>query len=193
MHRGWKAGLAILLAVPTAFAERAVAGGRGGFGSSGGFLSVPGRHGIARTRILQRPGLGQNGVRDGIFPWWGLPWFGDWGYWPEQGQQAPAAPVVMVVPYAAPAPAEAYKPEKAEPVTHEYKVEGNAAPATFAIALKDGTIRAADAVWVNAGGLHFITPEGTTTRVSIDAVDRGRTKSLNQAKNLQLWLPPAAE
>lgn len=64
-------------------------------------------------------------------------------------------------------------------------------PAYFALALKDGTKLSAAAVWVQGGDLRYVDAEGANRRVPLASVDRAVTRELNQARNLNLRLPPA--
>jgi hypothetical protein len=126
-----------------------------------------------------------------------LPYFplfpGGWDY----GYAAPYTPPPAVTIVQAPPP---YIPAPPPPLPHaeihEYKVAPESAtaaePPSFAIALKDGSVRSAMAVTTQGDTLHYVDPEGRHERVSLDAVDRETTTRLNRARNLPLRLPPPA-
>ena len=64
-------------------------------------------------------------------------------------------------------------------------------PTFFAIALKDGTKLSAAAVWVQGSDLRVVDAEGANRHIPLAAVDRTATRELNQARHLNLRLPPA--
>jgi hypothetical protein len=59
---------------------------------------------------------------------------------------------------------------------------------TFSIALQDGTVRFAVAVWVQDGMAHYIGENGTAERASLAAIDRETTYRLNAEHGLKLRL-----
>jgi hypothetical protein len=174
MHSGAKAGLALLLALSPCLAQH-----HGGVRFAVGINTRGGFHGR---------GFGANGFAYPV----GYPWFGGYDY----AAPPPAAqPLVIVVPYPMAPPAAPYQPETAKPVLHEYKPEPDppGEPAAFSIALKDGTVRYAAAVWVSDGRVNYFSPDGASGALDAAAVDHARTRSLNLQKNLQLQLPAVAQ
>lgn len=59
----------------------------------------------------------------------------------------------------------------------------------FLIALKDKTINAAAAYWVDGPMLNYITQPGVHVIVRLDLVDRGLSRELNRQRNVELRLP----
>ena len=127
--------------------------------------------------------------------WGAAPWgYGENDYddgWPpdfsDRSSQAPAqtGPQV-IVPEVPPPP-----PEPVRPVIREYiwpESSGREA-VPFSIVSKDGTVRFAVAVWVQAGVLHFTAPDKTSGQIALNTVDRRATAQLNAEKRLRLALP----
>lgn len=103
----------------------------------------------------------------------------------------PATSVVVVEPLPAPvaplpppAPIRSAIQEVNPPPTTE-------PPAFFAIALREGAPLTAAAVWVQGSDLRYVDAEGTNRRIPLSAVDRKATREMNQARHLNLQLPPA--
>ena len=67
----------------------------------------------------------------------------------------------------------------------------DAPPAFFVIALKNGSRLAAAAVWVQGNDLRYVDADDQNRRVALAEEDRSATRELNQARNLNLRLPPA--
>jgi hypothetical protein len=59
----------------------------------------------------------------------------------------------------------------------------------FLIALKDKTINAAAAYWVDGPMLNYITQQGVHVIVRLDLVDRGLSRELNRQRNVEFRLP----
>jgi len=59
----------------------------------------------------------------------------------------------------------------------------------FLIALKDSTIEAAIAYWVDGATLHFVNLQGRQDSVPLDQVDRDMSKRLNQGRRIGFGLP----
>ena len=95
-------------------------------------------------------------------------------------QQAPPAPVRSEIhDYKEPAPLPTTPPiAKGEEVT-------------FLIALNDGSVHAASAVWVQDKVLHYIDSDDRHHEVPLQSVDRALTRRLNRERKLDLWLPAA--
>jgi hypothetical protein len=93
-------------------------------------------------------------------------------------------PRVPAVPPPPPAPIRSSIQELNPPPTSE-------PPTFFAIALKDGTRLSAAAVWAQGNELRYVDADGVNRRVQLAAIDRTVTRELNQARHLNLRLPPA--
>lgn len=59
----------------------------------------------------------------------------------------------------------------------------------FLIAMKDKTINAAAAYWVDGPILNYITQQGVHVIVRLDLVDRGLSRELNRQRNVEFRLP----
>lgn len=59
----------------------------------------------------------------------------------------------------------------------------------FLIAMKDHTIYAASAYWVEDGTLNYITIQGSQNSASLDLVDRETSRRLNRDRNVSFGLP----
>ena len=63
-------------------------------------------------------------------------------------------------------------------------------PTVFLIALKDHTVVAAIAYWVQDDGLNWISRDAKTNMMSLSLVDRTFSKQLNDERKVQFRLPP---
>jgi hypothetical protein len=72
-------------------------------------------------------------------------------------------------------------PTDANPIEQE--------PATFSIALENGTVHSAEAAWVQNGTLHFVSSEGVQRQISLSLVDRNLTEKLNRQKKIRFRVP----
>ena len=59
----------------------------------------------------------------------------------------------------------------------------------FLIALRDKTINAAAAYWVDGPMLNYVTQQGVHVIVRLDLVDRGLSRDLNRQRNVEFRLP----
>jgi hypothetical protein len=59
----------------------------------------------------------------------------------------------------------------------------------FLIAMKDKTINAAAAYWVDGPMLNYVTQQGVHVIVRLDLVDRGLSLDLNRQRNVEFRLP----
>ncbi|MGZ6465580.1 MAG: hypothetical protein ACXWSC_21850 [Bdellovibrionota bacterium] len=101
--------------------------------------------------------------------------------------------LVVVEPAATPA-APALPPEPIRSSIQDLKpAASDAPPALFVIALKNGSRLAASAVWVQGNDLRYVDADDQNRRVPLADVDRTATRELNQARNLNLRLPPPAQ
>ena len=103
----------------------------------------------------------------------------------------PAAPAVVqpaghavVTEYTWPATTAASSPSA-------HSASSESEPQAFAIVLKNGSTLSAVAVFASDDGLHYVDPDARHMRISMRAVDRAATLKLNQARNLDLYLPAA--
>jgi hypothetical protein len=117
--------------------------------------------------------------------------------------QYPVAPNVIVIQQPAPVAqqpaAPKAPPSPARPEIREYVEASPAGPLpsqeeqpVFEIALKDGSVHQAVAVWAAGEDLHYIDTEGRRRRVSLAAIDRAATRRLNRQRNLRLPVPMPA-
>jgi hypothetical protein len=102
---------------------------------------------------------------------------------PQQSQSAP--PVVVNNNYGVPMPPNAVMggPPQTEPE------DAASEPAHYLIALKDHTIFAATAYWVDGDTLHYFTAGNVHNQASLTLVDRDFTKRLNQEQGLDVNIP----
>ena len=91
---------------------------------------------------------------------------------------------------------EAPKPEREEgqpiskaQVAPATRAVADAKPTIYLIALKDSTVRSALGFWVEKGTLHYVTPQGTINRVTLDMVDKAVSEQLNAERQLEFKLP----
>jgi hypothetical protein len=111
---------------------------------------------------------------------------------PNSGQDQP---VVIVNQY--------FRPDQAPAVSSTAPDPTNVAPAPtvsannkpdqpyFLIAMKDTTIYAASAYWVENNTLNYVTLQGNENRVSLDLVDRELSSRLNRDRSVAFGLPGA--
>jgi hypothetical protein len=75
-----------------------------------------------------------------------------------------------------------------EPKQEVRRVPASDRPTIYLIALKDSTIRQAIGYWVEQGTLHYVTPQSTINRITLDNVDRELSHQLNSERNLEFDL-----
>jgi hypothetical protein len=187
-------------------------GFRGGFGKGFGFN----RFGFNR---FNRFGFNRGfGFAGGFWPWVsvGYPWWGwdsGWGWdspyyggYPSSGYDYPyysgydpnyysvspgysSTPSTIVLPQAPQQQQVVVQP--AQPIVQEFRDEfgQSRGEVTYLIALKDGSIRAAVAYWVDGGNLHYITRNRQEKVLSLDQVDRGFSDRLNRDQRVPFHLP----
>lgn len=188
-------------------------GGRGGF--SAGAL----RSGGVRSGTAFRGGFRTGGFRGvtrfrgygyGFYPGWGyLGWWnpfwwdygdlGDYGYgYPDYGYPAypppteyePSPGVVIISNQAPPQPAIVEVPPapsawNAGPTTQAKKYE----EPLYLLAMKDGTIRAVLAYWVDGTTVHYVTMDHEQKQTALSSLDRGLSERLNRERNVTFQLP----
>lgn len=137
--------------------------------------------------LLHRSQFGRQFGSD-FFPY--FPFFGDYA----EAYPPPNGAFMWQSPYETASPSIPMKP--GHPVIHDYPENDKTAasgssPATFTIALKDGSTRSAETVWIQDNALHCLDSQGNEDVLSSDRIDRDATHRLNREKNLHLELPPA--
>lgn len=120
------------------------------------------------------------------------------GYDSEAGYPAPSQSPVVIIN-------QNFRPGVVNPVIRDYsntplpeptlKVFDAPGPATndqpviYLIAMKDHTIFATVAYWVEGDTLNYVTAEGSHNRASLDLVDREFSKQLNDERHVEFKLP----
>lgn len=94
-------------------------------------------------------------------------------------EQAPGRQVTQTAPVAAPAPV----------ATPQLTPTNQDRDVIFMIAMKDHTIYAASAYWVEDGTLSYVTIQGDQNSVSMDLVDRDLSQRLNRDRRIAFGLP----
>lgn len=116
----------------------------------------------------------------------------------QQGGNASDQPVVIVNQYFRPDQAPVPQTSTAPQTTNI--VPGPAAPVAvnnkadqpyFLIAMRDTTIYAASAYWIDGNTLNYVTIQGNENQVSLDLVDRELSKRLNRDRSVAFGLPAA--
>jgi hypothetical protein len=64
-------------------------------------------------------------------------------------------------------------------------------PTIYLIAMKDNTIFASIAYWVDGETLNYVTKDGSINHASLELVDRDFSKQLNAERNVEFRLPAA--
>jgi hypothetical protein len=151
-------------------------------------------------------GLGWN---YGYWPWYGSYYgYGAYDYpsysYPAYGYSAyQASPAVNLVYAPSSEQTEPVYAARPNPVIREYDSYGQqvnrapagatggatGAPPIYLIALRDGTIRAAEAYWVERGTLHYVTLQHEQRQASLDSVDRNLSAQLNRERRVAFSLP----
>lgn len=126
--------------------------------------------------------------------WGGFGYGYDYGYGGDlAAAPVPAPPVVNSVVFEPP-PVILPPPEPIHSSIQSFTpAASNAPPAFYVIALKNGSHSDATAVWVQGNDLHYVDADDQNHRVPLADVDRKATRELNQARNLNLRLPPPAQ
>ncbi|MEI9814807.1 MAG: hypothetical protein WDO18_20185 [Acidobacteriota bacterium] len=110
---------------------------------------------------------------------------------PDSGQQD--SPVVIVNQYfrddrPVSDPQSAVAPAPAASV-NAAPVKNTPEAPIFLIAMKDHTIYAASAYWVEDNTLNYVTIQGNENRVSMDLIDRDLSRRLNRDRSVSFGLP----
>lgn len=75
-----------------------------------------------------------------------------------------------------------------QPRTGNLAPQADDKPTIYLIALKDSSIHSAIGYWVEDSTLHYVTPQGTANRVTLDQVDRDITEQLNRDRHIEFTL-----
>lgn len=110
------------------------------------------------------------------------------GYDSGPGYAPPPSPLVILN--------QNYRPEVVNPVIRDYTntplpqaAAHDDQPTIYLIAMKDHTIFATVAYWVQGDMLNYVTAEGSHNRASLDLVDRELSKQLNDERHVEFKLP----
>jgi hypothetical protein len=194
-------------------------GGRGGFsgggfrggvrgggfrGSFGGFRGgFRGSYGWPFSNFYSYPFAYGGGYYDPfLWDWDYDSGYSNWGAYPSYGGYGSygygyANPSVLVISNGVPQSQPPVVVEQAppEPAVREY----SAAPPPsqpkqyeeplYLLAMKDGTIRAVLAYWVEGSTVHYVTMEHEQKQMPLSALDRGLSERLNRERNVTFSLP----
>ena len=105
--------------------------------------------------------------------------------------QQPVTPVVINYNFGTPPPAsQDVAGDREQPADQD---TGVAEPSHYLIALKDHTIYAASAYWVDGDTLHYFTAGNVHNQASLALVDREFTERLNKEAGVEVKLPAPAK
>ena len=116
---------------------------------------------------------------------WGLPFvpFAGYGASYSDDYLPPPVSVIVIMPPQVEAPSgpPPPPPPPARPEMKEYTWpnSSNDSSDTFAIVLKNGTVKRALAYCIQDEDLSYVTPQGTGERIQLEAVDREATREAN--------------
>lgn len=152
---------------------------RGFFPNHGLF---PRFHGFSSPLIFGSFGFGYPYVDPFYWPSYTYPYYPAPYYsYPDYSYPVePAAPVVIYQNYGP-------SPPPARASIREYP--DNPVPPLYLIALRDGSIRVANAYWVEGNTLHYVTEQHERKQVSLDEVDRRFSERLNRERRVDFRLP----
>lgn len=184
----------------------------GGFHGGGGFIGSGFRGGLAggfrgyyAPYLYNYPWYGSGYYYPGYYgysPYIGAyPYISDYGY-PAYDYSYPASPNVTVVYAQQPAPAPDAVPVPVNtnvvPASgHTYDqygqevkpAENSDASPIYLVAMKDHTIYAASAYWVDGKTLHYVTLQHQEKQAPLDQVDRSLSQQLNRERRVAFHLP----
>jgi hypothetical protein len=172
-------------------------------GPGGPNRGFPGRGGIGFNRGFNRGVVGYPFFFGGYYTGYPAQPAVQELYPPQVYEEEERSPVVIINQY--------FEPETVRPVLRDYRntplpespqpeseqpapppgraAVQNAEPPIFLIAMKDHTIFAASAYWVEGGMLHYITTQGSHNSASLDLVDREFSERLNTDRRVEFKLP----
>jgi hypothetical protein len=104
--------------------------------------------------------------------------------------QQPVTPVVINYNYGTPPPSNPDVAGRGQPADQD---TGVTEPSHYLIALKDHTIYAASAYWVDGDTLHYFTAGNVHNQASLALVDREFTQRLNKEAGVEVKLPAPAK
>jgi len=189
--------------------------GAGNFpGGVPGGVATPFRHGPAAGAFRSgafhnqfgRFGFGRQFGNGFGLPYWGVdPFYGynsfvDPFYAGNMNEyEHPAQPsVIVLMPQMQPAPPPMPAPNPVRPETRDYNWPASASAsasasgsdtAVFTLVSRDQRVESAIAVTVQGNRIFYVTPDGGHKEMSMDALDRERTRQRNAEKQLKLpWL-----
>jgi hypothetical protein len=148
---------------------------------------IPPAGGSPRPPVAPQRGMRSNGF-------YSLPYFPASYYPGPYSDSAPPGPSVTIIQQFAPPPV-VVEEVPVTPQIREYPAPAAAPPsgsepATFTIALKDGSVLTATAVMTQGNALQIVDSDGQHRTVPLDAIDREATRRRNAENNLRLQLPP---
>ena len=121
------------------------------------------------------------------------PYYGSQPYYPVQSARDEQPPVVIINQYfrsdAVPAEAQTSTVAPAQQPAPAASFVENDLKNMFLIAMKDHTIYAASAYWVEENTLNYITIQGSQNSASLDLVDRELSQRLNRDRKVSFGLP----
>jgi hypothetical protein len=97
-------------------------------------------------------------------------------------EAAPRSPEVQI--YTAPTPGRGEEP-RPRAQSRPSAGPSDDKPNIYLIALKDGTVRSAIGYWSEEGVLHYVTPQGSINRFTLDFLDTATTEQLNRERGLE--------
>jgi hypothetical protein len=100
---------------------------------------------------------------------------------PENDQPSSGVKIYKTPVQPRPAPSAATPPAAGTPPADDRAT-------IFLIALKDNSIHTAVGYWVKDGTLHYVTPQGSVNRVTLDQVDKDLSDRLNAERNVEFQL-----
>jgi hypothetical protein len=179
-------------------------GYHGGGGFRGGFRGIGGFRGFRGFRGFYYPGLYGYGYYN-PYLWWGDTGWGyndygngysdsyyapnvDYGY----GGGSPSPSVVVISNQTPPQPVIVESP----PAPAVWNSGPNAASQStkyqdqlFLLAMKDGTIRAVLAYWVDGVTVHYVTMDHEQKQTPLSSLDHSLSERLNRERNVTFRLP----
>jgi len=126
--------------------------------------------------------------------YWGIdPFYAGYAGNMNDDYQQPAQPsVVVLMPQMQPATPPVPAPAPVHPETRDYNWPASASgtdTVVFTLVSKDQRVESAIAVTVEGNRIFYITPDGGHKEMSMDVLDRERTRQRNAEKQLKLpWL-----
>jgi hypothetical protein len=112
------------------------------------------------------------------------------GYGNNEESQQPSQPSVILMMPQMPPPPVPVVPIRPETREYNWPVSSPDSAAVFTLVSKDQRVESAIAVTVEGNRILYVTPDGIHKQMSMDTLDRERTRQRNAEKQLRLpWLP----